>query len=888
VSGAVKLVCASGSEDLIPELIRAVESLGPDLPVVVMSEFPAPAGEWIPYHLSWSLADNERLLEARLKGRTVALAAILLQPNMPYWPLRRLGWRRQRYGLLVFNENLHHFSLRPSSALQMIRHAWWRTGNWFRWQFSPGGKGYTWLWRLAHPVEGFRRPVLYRLAQRAGRLRRFPVAPPLPPPEPLPAGLSVVIPSRNGRELLATCLPRVMAEQPGQVIVIDNGSDDGTAAWLNAEYPSVEVEVHAGPLSFAAAVNRGVARARHAHVCLLNNDMLIEPGFFLALRQPFNDVPGLFASTAQIFFPPGQRREETGKAIMRRRQSPRDFLPWCVEPVSGEDQSWVLYGSGGCSLYDTAKLRALGGLDEIYAPAYVEDLDLGFRAWRQGWPSVYAAGARVEHRHRATTSRYLTAADLRFALEVNFMKFLVRGFGDPALFARWWFEGVYRLNLFACDDKQYLPMLRALRSAPQWERALPPAAFPERSILDLTDGRVSLFPGHRRRGQPVVLVASCYLPFPLSHGGAVRMFNLMRRAADAYDQVLIAFAPRAEPVPRELLEICAEVIVIQSTGSHDRPLTARPDVVEEFDQPAFREALRMAIRKWRPEIAQLEFTQMAVYARDCAPARTILVEHDITLDLYGQLLRQGPDWELEREYRKWEAFERQAWRDVDCVITMSEKDRQLVEAARVEQVRNGVDLERFQPSPREPQPRRLLFIGSFAHLPNVLALDWFLREVWPHLADLDVTLHVIAGKNPEVFLARYRDKAQPRLDQPGIECEAFVPDVRGAYEQATLVIAPLLASAGTNIKIMEAMAMGKAIVSTPGGLNGLELRVGEDVLVASSGPGMAQQIRHVIENPDLRRRLEAAARATAERDFDWNAIARQQAEIYESLRPKMA
>jgi len=66
----------------------------------------------------------------------------------------------------------------------------------------------------------------------------------------------------------------------------------------------------------------------------------------------------------------------------------------------------VLYGSGGCSLYDAGKLRELGGLDEVYQPAYVEDLDLGFRAWQKGWPSVFVQAARVVHKHRTTTSRY--------------------------------------------------------------------------------------------------------------------------------------------------------------------------------------------------------------------------------------------------------------------------------------------------------------------------------------------------------------------------------------------------------------------------------------------------------------------------------------------------
>src|SRR5262249_41243247 len=143
--------------------------------------------------------------------------------------------------------------------------------------------------------------------------------------------------------------------------------------------------------------------------------------------------------------------------------------------------------------------------------------------------------------------------------------------------------------------------------------------------------------------------------------------------------------------------------------------------------------------------------------------------------------------------------------------------------ARAVTLPNGVDLDRYQPSEAQPDPARLLFIGAFQHLPNILAMDFFLREVWPHLQPFKPTLHIIAGDRHEYFLKRYAGRAQLDLSQAGIELEGFVQDVRPAYRRAAAVVAPLVASAGTNIKILEAMAMGKAIVSTPAGINGLDL-----------------------------------------------------------------
>jgi len=201
---------------------------------------------------------------------------------------------------------------------------------------------------------------------------------------------------------------------------------------------------------------------------------------------------------------------------------------------------------------------------------------------------------------------------------------------------------------------------------------------------------------------------------------------------------------------------------------------------------------------------------------------------------------------------------------------MSDKDRALVAGAVA--IPNGVDLERFQPSPQHPEPRRLLFIGSFAHRPNVMALEFFLQDVFPRLEN--VTLHVIAGQRHQ----RFWD-----LQHPGVEVEGFVSDVRPAYQRATLVIAPLVASAGTNVKILEAMAMGKAIVSTEAGIHGLELQRGADVVVTDSAEAMAAAITHLLNAPPERTMLEAHARQTVERVYGWDAIARDQKKLYESL-----
>jgi len=358
----------------------------------------------------------------------------------------------------------------------------------------------------------------------------------------------VAIPSRNGRALLETCLPTVASQAfplPLEIIVVDNGSDDGTAAWLAEAWPAVRTLVFPAPLSFAGAVNRGIAAARYSRVCLLNNDMLLAPGFFAALWQAFDAVPDLFCATAQILFPPGVRREETGKAVMAQA-GPDDFPVRCDEPLPGEDLTWVLYGSGGCSLYDAAKLRALGGVDEAYRPAYVEDLDLGWRAWQQGWPTVYAAGAVVEHRHRATTSRYYSQAELDRVLEENYLRFLVRAVASRRLFLRLWNESLGRLARTGRAPGPREAAAIALEGG-----RLVRVQFPEEAFLALTDGSVAVFPG---AGAGALLLAS----------------------------------PRLEPPAAALLARYAAVVVVRSAAG----------------SAAFRAARHCAARRWPGAISE--------------------------------------------------------------------------------------------------------------------------------------------------------------------------------------------------------------------------------------------------------------------------------------------
>jgi GT2 family glycosyltransferase len=435
------------------------------------------------------------------------------------------------------------------------------------------------------------RRILYGLGQAAGvaaAVRKKYLSAPDPPLEPpLPQGISVVIPSRNGRDLLTRLLPGLKRELegiPSEIIVVDNGSDDGTAEFLAGH---VEVETSPAPLSFARAVNRGIRRARSSHLLLLNNDMVLEPGFFAPLLNAFNEVPGLFCATAQILFPEGERRQETGKAVMPPDLALEHFPVRCELPIEGEDLSYVLYGSGGCSLYETRKLRQLGGMGEVFQPAYVEDLDIGYRGWLRSWPTVFVSAARLVHFHRSTTSRYYSDRDLTRVVEVNYLRFLARSVASPGAFLKLWSRALRRLERIAASDAAS-PAIDALKEAmhaPAWVEVAPSERLDHELIFAIGSGDVAVFPGKSRRGRPSALITGPSVPLSMSEA-----YKQMRRDAEEFDQTLVALTPKLETPPAEMLEICSEIVLVRQRSKND--------------SPAFRAAIHFTSRKHKPVIAR--------------------------------------------------------------------------------------------------------------------------------------------------------------------------------------------------------------------------------------------------------------------------------------------
>jgi glycosyltransferase involved in cell wall biosynthesis len=377
-----------------------------------------------------------------------------------------------------------------------------------------------------------------------------------------------------------------------------------------------------------------------------------------------------------------------------------------------------------------------------------------------------------------------------------------------------------------------------------------------------------------------IAVLSPYFPYPLSHGGAVRIYNLLRELALEFDVELFAFV--GEPLsPANLdpvLEHCARVVLVdQPRYREPRWSTVLPPEVHEFRSPAMRRALAEERKSFGYERLQVEYTQLAEYGGD------ILTEHDVTFDLFAQVLAARRTLSAWWDWFRWRRFETRAVRRYSCVVVMSGKDAEMLgPAVSTVVVENGVDLDRFQPEPERPG-RRLLFIGSFRHFPNIEAYRFFTGRVWPLLRDKfpDLELTVVCGADHLSYWRAFTDAPEPAPD-PRIHLLGFVADVRPLYIETNLVIVPTTVSAGTNVKVLEAMAMRRAVVSTTSGCAGLGLLHQHSVWVADAPGAFAAAVATLINDPELRAGIAESARAHAERHFSWAALGEKQRALFRS------
>jgi len=387
-----------------------------------------------------------------------------------------------------------------------------------------------------------------------------------------------------------------------------------------------------------------------------------------------------------------------------------------------------------------------------------------------------------------------------------------------------------------------------------------------------------------------VLFALPFSPVPADFGGALRVYHLVKQVARRHQVTAVCYG---EPADAERLRSelsLHDVVMVSPTWKAKRrrlgqlwsTFTPHSFFQLSVASKRFEAALNQMLASQPFDVVQTEFSHLGPFTLQTS-ALKVLDTHNVEYDNFRRMWESSP-WGVKKlhyglEYRKMRADELEWCRRQDVVLTTSERDREIFEhdvpgvPKRV--VSNGVDSDYFTPAPpgQAVEPWTLAFTGMMAYVPNHDGIKWFLDEVFPLIVQRapQVKLFVV-GKNPPPHITQ-RESAS-------VKVTGTVPDVRPYVWRAAAYVVPLRMGGGTRLKIAEAMAMKKPIISTRVGCEGIELVDGESALLADEPRAFADAVVKVLEDQALGARLGERAYQLAKAKYDWRSIAETLDGIY--------
>lgn len=387
-----------------------------------------------------------------------------------------------------------------------------------------------------------------------------------------------------------------------------------------------------------------------------------------------------------------------------------------------------------------------------------------------------------------------------------------------------------------------------------------------------------------------------YLPYPLLSGGQIRTYNLLKKLATKHQVTLFALIKDESEREHinELEKYCDSVRVFKRSK---KPFTPRNIIKTGFSSYPF-----LVIRNFTPETKKAVETELAENNYDLIHAETfymmpnipktntpiLLVEQTIEYLGYESFadriripfLKQLLKIDIAKIHR-WEEY---YWRSCTKLITMSDEDRDFISEViadqdKIDVVSNGVDTAWFaQKSKNLPPEPTILSVGTFNWLPNVEAVKFLVNKIWPLVKQRLPNAKVwIVGNAPTNEVYQYQDT------DPAIKVTGGIPDIRDAFNQAHVLVAPVFSGKGTRYKILEAMASQTPVVATDTAVEGLRLENGKQVLIGNSAEELADLTVKLLQDPKQQAKLAANGKEFVTKNYDWSTISQKLDRIYQEL-----
>jgi glycosyltransferase involved in cell wall biosynthesis len=400
-----------------------------------------------------------------------------------------------------------------------------------------------------------------------------------------------------------------------------------------------------------------------------------------------------------------------------------------------------------------------------------------------------------------------------------------------------------------------------------------------------------------------VLWLSHNVPYPPQMGVTQRNYHLIRQLAQNAEVHLVALRQHAlcpdeaalERARQELSSFCASVDVFELDW--EMSTLARARLAFSLFAGVPYDVIRYASHDLRTFLATNPFESLDLVHLDTiglAPYRDLLPQTPTVLNHHNieshMLFRRAENTTqpVARLFFNWQASRTRAWErrlaaEVECNLVVSETDterlREVVPGARVAVIANGVDVGYFDGPPNDdPEAASVVMVGSHGWYPNRDAALWFLDEIWPRIIAVKPNARwIVIGSEPD-----------PRIIEAGqrdarIEVLGFVDDLRPDVDRSAVFVCPYHDGGGSRLKVLDSLAMRKALVSTPVGVEGIPLEDGTEFLLASSAEDFADCVLELFDDPARRVALGEAGRAHVERVFAWERIGETLTSHYSKL-----
>jgi len=385
-----------------------------------------------------------------------------------------------------------------------------------------------------------------------------------------------------------------------------------------------------------------------------------------------------------------------------------------------------------------------------------------------------------------------------------------------------------------------------------------------------------------------ILLVTSILPYPPISGFPIRVYNLLKRMANEHEVWLVSLNSdlvNPEHVS-QLQKLCkgVKVIIEPHRRGFDKPLDwlrylmagIPPDLRFNYNERLIS-TIRELASQVDFDVVQIEDTYMARYL-EALPrgfrAKTVLTFHDVIFRKYARIYKIQP--KLRKKFRHWlhstmmRRWEPNYAEKFDLCVAMSEVDRALLLSVnprlKVDIIPNGVDTKVYQALPYDTSTESLLFVGDMDYVPNVDAVLFFNREILPRIQKVipDVEMWVVGMNPPDTV---------KQLDGKTLHVTGRVESVWPYYQCSNVCVIPLRAGGGTRLKILEAMALGRPVVSTSIGCEGLEVLDGANILIADNPEVFAQKTLLLLKNNEFRQQIIYNARQLVETHYDWDILA---------------